>query len=256
MSWSGLKKNFTKASTSVKARTGHLDRTGDREFEDEEKRAEALKSRAEHLHRQANGYAKAMREMSGAQVRLANILEQFYEEGETMSNAGIKYRDAVTKLEEKATEEEGAYRVAVLEPVGRYYSYFPEITEAIRRRNKTMVEYENAKAKVRKLVERPSEDSNKLPRAEHDANICRDMFEAMNAQLMAELPKVVEARVSYIDPSFEAVVKSQLSHAQDSLNTFEALRQHFPPEPQDHVLSQQTEGVLQHMRDLTICGLA
>ncbi|KAF9081492.1 hypothetical protein BGX27_004880, partial [Mortierella sp. AM989] len=151
---------------------------------------------------------------------------------------------------------DAAFRTTVLEPIGRYYTFFPEIGEAIRRRNKTLLDYDNARAKVRKLVERPSEDSTRLPRAEHDANICRDMYENMNAQLATELPKIIEARVSYLDPSFEAIVKSQLSYAQDALNTFEGLRQHFPSEPQEHEIGRETEGILQQMRDLTICGLA
>ncbi|KAF9997413.1 hypothetical protein BGZ80_010529 [Entomortierella chlamydospora] len=256
MSWAGLKKNLNRAATSVKSRTGHMDRSMDREFEEEEKRAKVLESKAELLHKQANSYAKAMREMTGAQVRLSNILEQFYDEGEPIGASGERYKDAVTKLEQQVQNEDAAFRSTVLEPIGRYYSYFPEISEAIRRRNKALLDYDNARSKVRKLVERPSEDTTKLPRAEHDANICRDVYESMNAQLTAELPKVIEARVSYLDPSLEAVVKSQLSYAQDALNTFEGLRQYFPPEPQDHEIEQQTEGILQQMRDLTICGLA
>ncbi|KAF9196564.1 hypothetical protein BGZ49_002759 [Haplosporangium sp. Z 27] len=256
MAWSGLKKNLSRATTSIKSKTGHMDRSADREFEEEENRAKLLETKAEQLHKQANSYAKAMREMTGAQVRLANILEQFYDDGEPMSAAGEKYREAVIKMEQQAHDEDAAFRATVLEPIGRYYSYFPEISEAIRRRNKTLIDYDNARSKVRKLVERPSEDNTRLPRAEHDANICRDMYEAMNAQLTAELPKVIDARVSYLDPSFEAVVKSQLSYAQDALNTFEGLRQYFPPEPQDHELGQETEGILQQMRELTICGLA
>ena len=143
-----------------------------------------------------------------------------------------------------------------MEPIGRYNAYFPQIEEAIKRRNKKLLDYDNARSKVRKLVERPSEDATKLPRAEHEANVARDMYETMNAQLTAELPKVIDARVSYLDPSFEAVVKSQLSYAQDAKNTLEALRQYFPPEPQDYVLEQQADGILQQMRELTICGLA
>ncbi|KAF9088545.1 hypothetical protein BGX27_002677, partial [Mortierella sp. AM989] len=105
MSWAGLKKNLNRAATSVKVKTGHMDRTTDREFEEEEKRVKTLEKSAEHLHKQANGYAKAMREMTSAQVRLANILEQFYDEGEPMSVSGEKYRDAVTKMEQQAQSE-------------------------------------------------------------------------------------------------------------------------------------------------------
>ncbi|KAI7824131.1 hypothetical protein BC939DRAFT_516194 [Gamsiella multidivaricata] len=258
MSWAGFKKNLNRATTSVLHKTGNMDRTTDREFEEEERRAKQLASKAEKLHKEASGYAKAMREMTAAQVRIANTLENFYDEGEPMGLSGQKYRDAVTKMEQQIQEEVRSppYRAAVLDPIGRYNAYFPEINEAIRRRNKKLLDYDNARSKVRKLVERPSEDSTKLPRAEHEANLARDMYETMNAQLTTELPKVIDARVGYLDPSFEAVVKSQLSYAQDAHNALEGLRQYFPPEPQEYELEQKSEGILQQMRELTICGLA
>ncbi|KAI1308382.1 hypothetical protein EDD11_004311 [Mortierella claussenii] len=258
MSWSGFKKNLNRATTSVLHKTGNMDRTTDKEFEEEERRAKQLEKKSEKLHKEANGYAKALRELTAAQVRVVNALEQCHDESEPMSLSGTKYKDAVIKMDEQVQGEDGAgaYRATVLEPIGRYHAYFPEISEAIRRRNKKLLDYDNARSKVRKLVERPSEDNTKLPRAEHEANIARDMYEAMNAQLTAELPKVIDARVSYLDPSFEAVVKSQLSFAQDAHNTLESLRQYFPPEPQEYELDQHTDGILQQMRNLTICGLA
>ncbi|KAF9933780.1 hypothetical protein BGZ67_004151 [Mortierella alpina] len=251
----GFKKNLNRATTSVLSKNS--DRTTDKEFEDEQRRAKQLESKAEKLHKEANGYAKSLREMTAAQVRIATTLEQFYDESEPMGTSGEKYKEAVTKMETQAdTEVAAAYRTTVLEPIGRYYAYFPEINEAIRKRNKKLLDYDSARSKVRKLVERPSEDSTKLPRAEHEANLARDMYEAMNAQLTAELPKIIDARVAYLDPSFEAVVKSQLSFAQDAHNTLEGLRQYFPPEPQGYELEQQTDGILKQMRELAICGLA
>jgi hypothetical protein len=53
----------------------------------------------------------------------------------------------------------------VLEPLGRYCSYFPEINEAIKRRQKKLLDYDSSRAKVRKLVDRPSEDPQRLPLA-------------------------------------------------------------------------------------------
>ncbi|KAF9577657.1 hypothetical protein BGW38_007003, partial [Lunasporangiospora selenospora] len=251
----GFKKNLNRATTSVMSKTGHMDRTTDREFEEEEKRAKQLEKKSERLHKEANSYAKALREMAGAQVRIATTLEQLHDESEPMPVHGVKYKEAVSRMEQQATDEDSAFRSTVLEPIGRYYAYFPEVNEAVRRRNKKLLDYDNARSKVRKLVERPSEDATKLPRAEHEANVSRDQYEAMNAQLTSELPKIIDTRVAYLDPSFEAMVKSQLSFAQDAHNTLEGLRQYFPPEPQGYELEQSSEGILQQMRELTICGL-
>ncbi|KAF9333519.1 Bridging integrator 3 [Podila minutissima] len=257
MSWSGFKKNLNRATTSVMSKTGNMDRTTDREFEEEEKRFKNLQSKAEKLHKEANGYAAAVRNMTASQLKIASTIDQYYDEGEPMGIYGVKYKEAITKLEQQTREEvDTAYRTSVLEPIGRYSAYFPEINEAVKRRNKKLLDYDAARSKVRKLVEKPSEDSNKLPRAEHEANQLREMYETMNAQLTSELPKIIDSRVAYLDPSFEAVVKSQLSFAQDAHNTLENLRQFFPPETEGYELEQAAEGILTQMRELSICGLA
>ncbi|KAG0306545.1 hypothetical protein BGZ98_002163 [Dissophora globulifera] len=257
MSWSGFKKNLNRATTSVLSKTGAVDRTSDREFEEEEKRFKSLEHKVERLHKEANGYAQAVRNMTGSQLRIASTIDQFYDEGAPMGIYGIKYKEAVAKLEQQAQDEvDAAYRTTVLEPVGRYAAYFPEINEAIKRRNKKLLDYDAARTKVRKLVERPSEDATKLPRAEHEANTLREMYETMNAQLTTELPKIIDSRVAYLDPSFEGVVKSQLSFSQDAHNTLESLRQFFPPESEGQQLDEAAEGILQQMRELSICGLA
>ncbi|KAG0257152.1 hypothetical protein BG011_004136 [Mortierella polycephala] len=257
MSWSGLKKNLSRATTSVLSKTGNMDRTTDREFEEEERRFKNLEHKVERLHKEANGYAQAVRNMTASQLTIATTIDQFYDEGAPMGIYGIKYKEAVAKLEQQAQDEiDAAYRTTVLEPVGRYSAFFPEVNDAIKRRNKKMVDYDAARSKVRKLVERPSEDVTKLPRAEHEANQLRESYETMNAQLTSELPKIVDARVAYLDPSFESVVKSQLSFAQDAHNTLESLRQFFPPETEGYELEEAAEGILAQMRELSICGLA
>ncbi|KAI8598050.1 hypothetical protein EDD21DRAFT_326198 [Dissophora ornata] len=257
MSWSGFKKNLNRATTSVLSKTGSIERTTDREFEEEEKRFKNLEQKMEKLHKEASGYAQAVRNMTGSQLKIASTIDQFYDEGAPMGIYGIKYKEAVSKLEQQAQDEvDAAYRTTVLEPVGRYSAYFSEINEAIKRRNKKMIDYDAARTKVRKLVEKPSEDNTKLPRAEHEANGLRESYETMNAQLTSELPKIIDSRVAYLDPSFEAVVKSQLSFSQDAHNTLEGLRQFFPPETEGYELDEAAEGILAQMRELSICGLA
>ncbi|KAF9084614.1 hypothetical protein BGX29_008128 [Mortierella sp. GBA35] len=257
MSWSGFKKNLNRATTSVLSKTGNVDRTQDREFEEEERRFKSLEQKVERLHKEAMGYSQSVRNMTGSQLKIASTIDQFYDEGAPMGIYGVKYKEAIGKLEQQAQDElDNSFRMAVMEPIGRYASYFPEINEAMRRRNKKLLDYDAARSKVRKLVEKPSEDSTKLPRAEHEADALREAYDTMNAQLTSELPKIVDSRVAYLDPSFEAVVKSQLSFAQDAHNTLEGLRQFFPPETEGYELEEAADGILQQMRELSICGLA
>ncbi|KAF9974536.1 hypothetical protein BGZ65_008677, partial [Modicella reniformis] len=80
MSWSGFKRNLNRATSNVLSKTGNMDRTTDREFEEEEKRFKNLEQKLEKLHREANGYAQAVRNMTGSQLRIGSTIDQFYDE--------------------------------------------------------------------------------------------------------------------------------------------------------------------------------
>ncbi|KAI8647793.1 hypothetical protein BD408DRAFT_357207 [Parasitella parasitica] len=250
---SGFKKNLNRAGQSIKSRTGGGDRTVDGEFEEEYERFKNLEKKSEKLAKESKGYLDSMRAMTTAQVRIATTIENFYDDTTPMGASGAEYKRVVEKLDEEARSNlDTAYRTTVLEPLGRFCSYFPEVNEAIKRRQKKLLDYDSSRAKVRKLVDRPSEDPQRLPRAEQEANLAREMYENLNTIIVNDLPKVIELRVPYIDPSFEALVKSQLKFSQSSYEQLEGLRHHFPPnnEEADH----RVDDVLQQMRELTICG--
>lgn len=250
---SGFKKNLNRAGQSIKSRTGGSDRTVDADFEEEYERFKNLEKKSEKLALEAKGYLDSIRAMTNAQVRIAQTMEGFYDESSPMGLSGVEYKRVIEKLDEEArTNLDAAYRATVLEPLGRYCSYFPEVNEAIKRRQKTLLDYDSARSKVRKLVDRPSEDPSRLPRAEQEANIARERYENLNSIIINDLPKVIELRVPYIDPTFEALVKSQLRFSQTSYEHLEGLRHHFPAN--NETADTRVDNVMQQMRELTICG--
>ena len=56
------------------------------------------------------------------------------------------------------------YRAAVLEPLTTFVGYLPVVNEAIKRRQRKLLDYDNLRSKVRKLAEKPSEDVEKMPK--------------------------------------------------------------------------------------------
>jgi amphiphysin len=129
---------------------------------------DSLEKKSEKLAKEAKGYLDSMRAMTTAQVRIATTMESFYDETAPMGTSGIEYKRVIEKLDDEArTNLDTAYRSTVLDPLGRYVSYFPEVNEAIKRRQKKLLDYDSSKAKVRKLVDKPSEDPQRLPRVKH-----------------------------------------------------------------------------------------
>lgn len=61
MSWAGFKKNVNRATTQVMMKTGHVERTNDRDYEVEERRYRTMEAAANRLQKEAKGYLDSLR---------------------------------------------------------------------------------------------------------------------------------------------------------------------------------------------------
>jgi len=48
---------------------------------------------------------------------------------------------------------------------------------------------------------------------EHDE--AKEIFEALNEQVVVELPQLLDLRIPYFDPSFEAMIRMQIKVAEE-----------------------------------------
>lgn len=114
------------------------------------------------------------------------------------------------------------------------------------------------RSKVKKLVDKPDKDSTKLPRAEKEAEMAKQAYEQLNEQLFTELPQLIDLRVPYLDPSFEALVKIQLRFCAEAYSRMAQVQQYLDADTRDQYaqgeLDNKVEHVLQEIRDLTISG--
>lgn len=121
------------------------------------------------------------------------------------------------------------------------------------------MDYDAARSRHRKLIDKPSEDPSKLPRAEKELEDAKNIYEAMNAQLMDELPQLLDLRIPYLNPSFEAMVRMQARFAEEGYEKLGGVQRYFAEgvreEYADGQLDAQVEGVLQEMRELSICAM-
>ncbi|KAK9447697.1 uncharacterized protein V1518DRAFT_376023 [Limtongia smithiae] len=261
MSWSGFKKAVNRAGTTVMMKTGQIEQTIDRDFELEERRFRTLESAASKLQKEAKGYLDSLRAMTASQTRIAETIDAFY--GEAGTNDGVSkfYRSAVEDLDADTVKAlDGPYRATVLEPISRFCSYFPDINDAIKKRNHKLLDYDAMRAKERKLIDKPAEDTQKLPKAQQDLKMAKDIYEEINSQIIKELPQLIDLRVPYLDPSFEALVKIQLRFCSEAYTRMAQVQQYLDPSTREEYaggyLDTRVEQVLQGMRDLSITGLS
>ncbi|KAL8283125.1 hypothetical protein RQP46_005903 [Phenoliferia psychrophenolica] len=174
--------------------------------------------------------------------------------------AANAYKRAVEEMEGSVARGiDAPYRATVLDPVGKLCSYWPEVNNAISKRNKKLLDFDSARTKVRKLTEKPADDPSKLDKAEQELEQATEIFEMMNNQLMSDLPQLLDLRIPYLDPSFECMVRIQSHFATDGYEKLGGVQRYFAEGVREDYaaggLDAQVEGCLQEMRELSICGL-
>lgn len=218
-----------------------------------------MEGAANKLMKESKGYLDSLRAMTASQTRIAETIDAFYSESGQTDNVSGYYKQAVQDLDTETVKElDGPYRETVLEPVTRFCSYFPEINEAIKKRNHKLIDHDAGRAKVKKLTDKPSDDPTKLPRAEKESQMAEDVYQRINQQLTTELPQLIDLRVPYLDPSFEALVKIQLRFCKEGYERIAQVQQYFDASVRDDyasgILDQRVDESLQQMRDLSIVG--
>jgi len=243
-------------------KTGQIERTVDREFTDEEAKFKTFEKECQALQKDSKGYLDAMRAMTAAQSRLAETIETFYGSADGASDgamAGHAYKRSVDDLDGSVGRElDQPYRTTISEPLGKMNAYFPIVNEHISKRNKKMIDYDASRSKLRKLIDKPSEDPTKLPRAQQEHDDAKEVFDVLNDQLISELPQLLDLRVPFFDPSFEAMIRMQCKFAEEGYEKMSGVQRYFDDSVRDDYaagqLDAQVEGVLQEMRELSICG--
>lgn len=128
----------------------------------------------------------------------------------------------------------------------------------IKKRNHKLLDYDATRAKVKKLVEKPDKDPTKLPRAERESDLAKTAYEALNEQLFSELPQLIDLRVPYLDPSFEALVKIQLRFCAEAYSRMAQVQQFLDADTREQYaqghLDSRVEQVLGEIRELSIAG--
>ncbi|KAK7040094.1 BAR adaptor protein Hob3 [Paramarasmius palmivorus] len=235
MSWSGFKKSVNRAGTTLLQKTGQIERTVDREFTEEEAKFKQYEKECQALQKDGKTYWDSLKAMTAAQARIAETIEVFYGAADRSSEGAMAahaYKRAVDDLDGGFSRElDIPYRAAISEPLGKMCAYFPVVNEHIAKRNKKAQQ-------------------------EHDET--KEVFDMLNDQLIAELPQLLDLRVPYFDPSFEAMIRMQAKFAEEGYEKLSGVQRYFDDSVRDDYaagqLDAQVEGVLQEMRELSICG--
>lgn len=250
MSWEGFKKAINRAGNSVMVKD--VDKTIDKDFDTEERRYKTLKTAGQNLQKSSKGYLDSLRAVTASQVTIAEIVSNLYEEtkqgGSVYSNVGNYYLQCVKELDEETVKQvDEPFRETILDPVTKFAGYFNEIDEATKKRAHKKVDYDQCKSKVRRLIDKPAKDAGKLPRAEKELAMAKDIFDELNEQMKAEMPQLISLRVPFYDPSFESLVKIQLKFCTEGYSRLAQVQQYLDETSRDDYANGVLDGKIDDM---------
>lgn len=92
-------------------KTGHVEKTSDREYEVEERRFRTLESASLRLQKEAKGYLDSLRAMTASQMRIAETIDAFYGDSGARDGVSRSYKQAVEDLDAETIKAlDGPYR--------------------------------------------------------------------------------------------------------------------------------------------------
>lgn len=261
MSWAGLKKGVLRATNQVLVKDA--DKVHDRAFEVEERRYRIMEKAVKKMQTESKGYLDSLRAVSASQVAMGEIVASFYEDAKTSAaeqSTGDYYNQCVKDLDAQvSTQIDEPFRQTVFDPINKFCNYFTDVNEALKKREHKKIDYEQNKAKVRRLIDKPAKDVTKLPRAEKELQAAKDIYDALNDQLKTELPELILLRVPYFDASFEAMVKIQLMFCTEGYTRLAQVQNYLDPASREEyangVLDQRVDQLLGEMWKLQLCAL-
>lgn len=95
-------------------KTGHVEKTNDRDYEVEERRFRTMEAASLRLQKEAKGYLDSLRAMTASQMRIAETIDAFYGDAGAKDGVSRSYKQAVEDLDAETIKAlDGPYRYVV-----------------------------------------------------------------------------------------------------------------------------------------------
>ncbi|ORX63862.1 BAR-domain-containing protein [Anaeromyces robustus] len=261
MSWNGFKKKINRVGIMLKQTAGMVGKTEDKTFNAAERRFKIYEKKITTLCNETKEYLNCVRALTLQEYKVAEELDGLYNETFDMALCAMNLKTATGKINDSVRLEfDNNYIKCVLDPVNQLGVNFPTVNQLISKRENKLLDYDECKSKVDKLVEKPSNDPTNLTRAEDRLNKAKEIYETINQELIEYLPKPLNNRVQYLEPTFDALILSQLSFAEKSFNTLNDLQNKFliagaNLDSLDN-LTEKSNFSLQELKKLGICNFS
>lgn len=197
-----------------------ISRTAEREFERETKKIESLDEYTKKIHKDMKRCIDCHNAQARSGMRVVQDLQtsNLCKEDDGFRDDVESLAEASSKLEVLIQELNANSQKTIIEPMRKFQTLVPGVHQSVKKREQSLQEYNKCQTKVEKYVdkERTGQNLVKLETGKKALSTAKEDFEAQNKLLMEEMPKLYEGRIDYFQPSFQALIKSQVKYYTDS----------------------------------------
>ncbi|CAN0103665.1 unnamed protein product [Lampetra planeri] len=234
-----------------------VSKTVERDFEREYGKLQQLDEQIKKLYKDVKKCAEADGAVSKSALKITADLQssQSSLQDDELARAVDALDLAFRRVENYNQEKVNQLQKTVIEPMKKFSSVFPSLNVAVKRREQALQECKKLQAKLEKYEEREKTGPNiaKTHQSREELKPVRDEFEQRNKALLEEMPQLYTSRAEYFQPSFEALVRSQVNYYAEVSKIFRDLSEKIDvAERTDEQREQENEARLAELRSLSI----
>ncbi|CAL1534623.1 unnamed protein product [Lymnaea stagnalis] len=252
MSWNP----FSRSSSSLKKQV--ISKPSQREFDEAVERLDKLEELTRRLCKDVKKLTEANNALAKSEHKLSQDLlqTQLCTSEESFKNLIKKWDDEMERMEKNMTDRNVLLARSVLEPLKKYVGIFPYAQVAVKRREQSLQEFQKCQDRVSKYKERDRTGQNvvKLDVSTKAFHAAQVDFNNQNTTLMEDIPKMIDDRTDYLQPSLEAEIKSQVQYTTEAVKVYGDLSNlmNGHREHSKHDYASQIQQALTELRALSI----
>ncbi|XP_059144891.1 bridging integrator 3-like isoform X3 [Physella acuta] len=191
MSWNP----FSRSSSAQKKPV--ISRNEQKEFDNVVKKLDELEELTRRLYKDMKRLKESNNALSKVERKLSQDLmsTQLCQSDEHFKRLIDEWDSALLRMDMHMTEKNVLLQRTVLEPLKKYVSIFPYAQVAIKKREQSL------------------QSKKALAAAQAD-------FSSQNTALMQDIPKMIENRTDYFQPSLEADIKAQVQYTTEAVKVY------------------------------------
>jgi len=218
----------TQIHTNQASNVGLVPRAVQMDFDKEERKIQSLETTNKKFYKDVKTYVEKIDELNKSETKMINNLSHLAthasnstgldsssvsnhdEDKEFMTKLKL-WKDLLNEHNLSCDSLKQSCQQQVIEPMKKLNSLFPQVYEAIKRRQQAYNELTRQQSKLDKALEK-ERTGPQIVRNEQLKQlvlISKQQFDREHSLLMEELPKLYNSRVDYIRPCVQALLQSQ-----------------------------------------------